>query len=366
MKNCLINPLAPPDKRPDRRPQNPIQNPVGNGAKKPAQNPAKDPIQNPIGNGPKNRPKKPAKKPAKNRPDDPHGQSVVIFAHNDDGHTDAMGRALRAQGIGVIVSSLTDCVLTGHRHGITVPGFQSLPRGAFVRGIGNGSLEQITFRLAVLHALEKAGVPVINPARAIERTVDKGLCSFLLHHAGLPIAPSWVCHNRNHAMAIANDSSANGHTLVCKPLFGSRGRNIVLLDTPQDLPDADAVAGIWYLQRFIDGRDDNGVYRDHRAFVIKGQCLAIMERRSRHWIVNVHRGGAGHKVATTPAESAIAVAAAAAVGADYAGVDLIIDRDGHIHLIEVNGIPAWSGLQACCGIDVAAAIAAHCAGRWQS
>ncbi len=31
---------------------------------------------------------------------------------------------------------------------------------------------------------------------------------------------------------------------------------------------------------------------------------------------------------------------------DYAGVDLIRDRDGRLQVIEVNGIPAWKGLQS--------------------
>ena len=37
--------------------------------------------------------------------------------------------------------------------------------------------------------------------------------------------------------------------------------------------------------------------------------------------------------------------AAAAVGADHAGVDLIRDRSGGLQVLEVNGIPAWRGLQ---------------------
>jgi len=31
---------------------------------------------------------------------------------------------------------------------------------------------------------------------------------------------------------------------------------------------------------------------------------------------------------------------------DYAGVDLIRDGDGRLHVVEVNGVPAWKGLQS--------------------
>jgi glutathione synthase/RimK-type ligase-like ATP-grasp enzyme len=47
------------------------------------------------------------------------------------------------------------------------------------------------------------------------------------------------------------------------------------------------------------------------------------------------------------------VAACAAVGADHAGVDLIRDSAGRLLVLEVNGIPAWRGLQTTTPIDLA-------------
>jgi hypothetical protein len=40
------------------------------------------------------------------------------------------------------------------------------------RVIPSGSLEQTIYRVDALHWIEKRGVPVINPARAIERSVE--------------------------------------------------------------------------------------------------------------------------------------------------------------------------------------------------
>jgi ribosomal protein S6--L-glutamate ligase len=51
------------------------------------------------------------------------------------------------------------------------------------------------------------------------------------------------------------------------------------------------------------------------------------------------------------------VAAAAAVGADHAGVDLIEDAEGVLQILEVNSMPAWQGLQSVTEVDIARELA---------
>ena len=53
----------------------------------------------------------------------------------------------------------------------------------------------------------------------------------------------------------------------------------------------------------------------------------------------------------------MAIRAARAVDAGYAGVDLLPARDGTVYAIEVNGIPGWEGLQQATGTDIAGTIA---------
>jgi glutathione synthase/RimK-type ligase-like ATP-grasp enzyme len=55
----------------------------------------------------------------------------------------------------------------------------------------------------------------------------------------------------------------------------------------------------------------------------------------------------------------LALTAARVVGADYAGVDLLPASEGTIHVIEVNGIPGWSGAQKATSVDIAGAIVDH-------
>ena len=49
---------------------------------------------------------------------------------------------------------------------------------------------------------------------------------------------------------------------------------------------------------------------------------------------------------STPRRAELCVRAAAALGADYAGVDLLRAADGRDYVLEVNGIPGWHGRRA--------------------
>jgi glutathione synthase/RimK-type ligase-like ATP-grasp enzyme len=82
-----------------------------------------------------------------------------------------------------------------------------------------------------------------------------------------------------------------------------------------------------------------------------------MARQSTSWITNVHQGGTPSAVTPDAEMARLALAAAAAVGADYGGVDLIRDCDGRLLVLEVNSNPAWRGLQSVADVDIADALA---------
>jgi ribosomal protein S6--L-glutamate ligase len=105
-----------------------------------------------------------------------------------------------------------------------------------------------------------------------------------------------------------------------------------------------------------------------RAFVVGGRVLGAIERSAPDgdWRTNVSRGGSARPFEVPPAWADLTLRAAAAVGADYAGVDLLPSRDGTVFVLEVNGIPGWQGLQQATGLDVAGAITDHLVGRVQS
>jgi glutathione synthase/RimK-type ligase-like ATP-grasp enzyme len=87
--------------------------------------------------------------------------------------------------------------------------------------------------------------------------------------------------------------------------------------------------------------------------VIGGVAVAAMLRRGATWVNNVARGGRCESAPLDRELARLAVGACHAVRADYAGVDLIRDRDGQLQVLEVNGVPAWRGLQSVTDVDIA-------------
>jgi RimK family alpha-L-glutamate ligase len=283
---------------------------------------------------------------------------IAILTDEPGWHGRRLARALAALGADATFVSLSDCAvdLQANRWGILVPGFESqLPDGVFVREIAAGSFEQVTLRLGLLHALAAWGVPVCNSARAVERTVDKSMTSMLLHKAGIPTPATWVTERESRARVILRRETGNGFRLVLKPLFGSQGKGLRLLAREDELPAAAQYADVYYLQRFVE----NGKACDYRVFVIAGEAVAAMVRSGTSWVHNVAQGARCEGAALEPALARLAEDAADAIEMDYAGVDLMRGPDGELVVIEINGIPAWRGLQSVTDVDIAGRLAQH-------
>jgi len=279
---------------------------------------------------------------------------VAVFTDDPGWHGARLKRAFATRGVACEFISLTACRidLGGSGPPIVLPGFEAaLPQGAFVRGVPGGSLQQVTFYLDILHGLKTLGVPVYNDARAIERTVDKGMTSLLLSAAGLPTPPTWVVGSRDEALHIAMRELSSGHQVVSKPLFGSQGEGLQRHEHPDDLDCLAESHGVFYLQRFVSTGEEP---HDFRVFVIGGKTVAAMRRRGLTWLNNVAQGGRCEPIRLDDlllcrlAEDAVKV-----IGMDYAGVDVIRDAQGRYTIIEINSVPAWKGLQGVSEVVIA-------------
>ena len=287
---------------------------------------------------------------------------VVILSARTGWHTDELCRALASRGhesrvlpyesLVARLGSTRDIASPAQSRGTAAEAFFDAD-AVLARIIPNGSLEQIIYRVDALHWLERRGVRVMNSPRTIERSVDKFYTTALLQDADLPTPETVVCESFSDAMAAVR---AMGDVIV-KPIFGSMGHGLVRVSDPdvafRVLRPLEQARTVFYVQRAID---HDG--RDVRAFVVGGRVIAAIERRAPagDWRTNITRGGSATAVDLPAAWGDLAVRAAAAVGADYAGVDLLPTRDGGVYVLEVNGIPGWQGLQRTTRIDVAGAI----------
>jgi RimK family alpha-L-glutamate ligase len=283
---------------------------------------------------------------------------IIIFSDTDGLHEAKLASAFQKHGAVSSRISLMDCQLNYSKDssGLIIPGFDNhLPDAVFIRAIPAGSFEQVTFRLDILHALKESDVLVYNDGHAIERTVDKGMTSFLLARAGVSSPETWVCESREEAELIVRRETSQDQKLVLKPLFGNCGRGLLLLDADSVLPELEEVNGVYYLQKQINTIDGKG--RDWRVFVIGNQAVAAMERISDHWITNRARGGKCFPAVLTPEIRELAEAASRAIKMNYAGVDIIRDAEGNYLVLEVNSVPAWRGLQSVIEKDISQMLA---------
>ena len=234
---------------------------------------------------------------------------------------------------------------------------RGFPTGCSCARSRPGRFEQVTFRLAMLHALAEWGVPVYNSARAIERSVDKSMTSMLLRQAGHRDARDLGRRAGSERARRADARDRARATGSCSSRCSvPRARACGGSARGDDLPAAADYDGVYYLQRFVDAAPDEA--RDYRVFVIGGSAVAAMMRRGPGWVHNVAQGA---RCEAAAAGGRCLRARRARRARDRPGLrrasTSCAARDGAPVVIEVNGIPAWQGLQSVASIDIAARLA---------
>ena len=283
---------------------------------------------------------------------------AVILGKNGGKHTAMLQAALAARGIHAPCLPITRLTARPGGDPLLAPvgagaNQQVLAKAdtVFVRCVPGGSLEQVIYRVNALHCLELAGKRVVNTPRALERGVDKYYTLSLLAGKGLPVPATIVSEHFDEAMAGFEEL---GGDVVVKPLFGSEGRGMVRVSDPdmahRVFRALETGSYVYYLQQFLDHGNE-----DIRVFVVGGRVIAAMLRRATTWKTNLALGAQGIPYEPDEAMVDMAVRAADAIGADYAGVDILVCDSGY-RIVEVNTLPAWAGLREATGIDAGEAL----------
>jgi RimK family alpha-L-glutamate ligase len=206
------------------------------------------------------------------------------------------------------------------------------------------SLDGVESGLWALDRLEELGVTVLNRRAALVAAHDKLATANLL-------AAADVAHPRTLHVAPWLPLPDLQPPVVLKPRFGSWGRDVIRCDTTEELERAldDVRSRPWFeatggvLQRLVTPRG-----YDLRIVVAGDRVVGAVKRvaAAGEWRTNVALGG--HREPVLPPADAceLALAAAASIGGDLVGVDLLPAGVGTWTVIEVNGAVDFTGAYA--------------------
>lgn len=212
--------------------------------------------------------------------------------------------------------------------------------------------------------LEALGIRLFNGAETIRVSDDKIASYQVLAKHQLPIPKTIIApkifkaHNQldiTYTEMVANHLS---FPLIIKEAFGSFGEQVYLIQTFDEMIQVIKQLGEkpFIFQQFIS----SSYGRDIRLQVVGNKVVASMKRTSeRDFRANVTAGATMESYLPSAAEKKLAIRAAKAIGADFAGVDLLFGPDEKRIICEVNSNAHIRNLYDCTGINVADAIISH-------
>lgn len=206
--------------------------------------------------------------------------------------------------------------------------------------------------------LELLGIRVFNSGASIEKSDDKIATYQALAYKHLPIPKTIVA-----PMAFVRSESFNpedfrdsinilGFPMIIKEAFGSFGEQVYLVHSMEEAFEkiSELHGTPFMLQEFIS--TSHG--KDIRLQVVGDDVVAAMTRHaSNDFRANVTAGGTMNKYQPTPEEINIAVAATKAIGADFAGVDLLFGANNKPVICEINSNAHIRNMFDCTGINAA-------------
>ena len=212
--------------------------------------------------------------------------------------------------------------------------------------------------------LEQRGLPVFNSAQSILCCDDKALTYLTLKNTEIPMPRTILAPKTFPAVGypildfVDEAAEALGFPLVVKECFGSFGQQVYLLHDLESLrAKVSQLGGTPFLFQALV-TESYGT--DVRINVVGERIAASLLRRSvdGDFRSNLSRGGAMEAYTPTAEEAALALNATRALGLHFAGVDVLLGKDGPI-LCEVNSNAHFKTTLACTGVNMATEILRH-------
>ncbi|HWI47384.1 MAG TPA: RimK family alpha-L-glutamate ligase [Rummeliibacillus sp.] len=205
--------------------------------------------------------------------------------------------------------------------------------------------------------LKNSCIPVFNDPEVIETCDNKAKQYIQLAKANIPM-PTTIIAPKVYPNFTIRDSGyfenvlqTLGLPMIIKEGHGSFGMKVYLISTEEEFFEkVDALRGVDFVfQQFIDSSRG----RDIRVNIIGDEIVASMYRHSEtDFRANITNGGKAEKIVLTDTQKEVAIRAAKAVGAEFAGVDLLFGPDEEPIVCEVNAAAHIRNLYNVTGVNV--------------
>lgn len=146
--------------------------------------------------------------------------------------------------------------------------------------------------------------------------------------------------------------------VVAKLADGSQGREVFLLETVESITEFQRkyYAHAHLYQKFISASKG----KDIRIFVIGDEVYASMLRYNLNdFRSNIAIGGTAEKIEINNEIKELCISATRLMGLDFAGLDILLGKDGEPYICEVNSNALFTALSQVCNVNIAEGIAAH-------
>lgn len=205
--------------------------------------------------------------------------------------------------------------------------------------------------------LKSRGVPVYNDPAIIDLCDNKATQYIRLAERNIPMPKTIVAPKVYPNFTIQGSGyfegvlDTLGLPMIIKEGHGSFGMKVYLIETEEQFYEkVESLSGIDYVfQEFI--AESRG--RDIRVNIVGGKIVAAMKRQSdTDFRANITNGGSAFPVELTGQQQQLALDAAQAVGAVFAGVDLLYGPGGQPLVCEVNAAAHIRNILNVTGVNV--------------
>jgi RimK family alpha-L-glutamate ligase len=224
-----------------------------------------------------------------------------------------------------------------------------------------------TFTRDIVNQLEDNYFFVMNNLESVMDCENKYLTAKILKEYDIPTPRTALVENESHIEPGLKQIGGK-FPIVMKTLSGSQGIGVSIIDSMGSLKSV--LQTIWKLNSKTEVIFQEKIESDHdlRIHVLTKRfnppkpedddsvLLGYMRRNrvnKKDFRTNHSLGGTVEKTKLTDDQKMIAMKAARALGCNWCGVDIIVDKKtGKNYVLEVNASPGTHGLKKATGVDV--------------